>query len=471
MNTHSQNLFRKNYLFPGNDNANCIPTNDNGFLLFGTADTGHVMTLLKVDSLGSITWSKGYLFPWIESLQAIQTHDSGFLVAAVGASYSWVWGYGGHAVILMRLNNNGDTLWIKNYASADNLGIGSLIETKEKSFIIAIGGSYHSGTTFNQIDAIDSTGNILWSLESPNAGILAPSHNGGFMIFTGPYAYRLDSAANIISTHYYFSFYNYGCSHSCPTPDGGYLIFYGYSGGQVLLKIDSMSVPVWAIKPPNWINELKTTPNGEILIGSLNGWFKKLDHSGASIYSLSTNTYHAKFVSTFDGMPALYGTDDIITTGDDDIYLYRTDSIGSNLCMLQTSVAPDSLFPLPIDSQINTISNVFGGGIEWLYASDPIQNRTYSTVDGCIIANQSDQSELNQIEVYPNPSNGTINIRAAFNIEVIKLFDTAGRIVWMNNSIGSDEYLLQANKLSRGIYYLEISTNKNTFYEKLFIEK
>jgi hypothetical protein len=169
-------------------------------------------------------------------------------------------------------------------------------------------------------------------------------------------------------------------------------------------------------------------------------------------------------------MPALYGIDDISTQGNDDIYLYRTDSIGSNLCFQQTSIISDTVLPLPLDSQLNNIIAIMGGDIQWSYAGAPIQNRGYNVIDGCIIANQPIVPEPIYAIVFPNPSKGIINIQSELNIDYVRLTDPSGRIMWNIDNLNLRELSIQFDNQRNGFYILEISIDKHLIYKKIILE-
>ena len=56
----------------------------------------------------------------------------------------------------------------------------------------------------------------------------------------------------------------------------------------------------------------------------------------------------------------------------------------------------------------------------------------------------------NSFSVYPNPSNGYINIQSSVNNENVNIYNTIGKKVWS----GIIENIVQVY-LSKGIYFLE----------------
>ena len=72
-----------------------------------------------------------------------------------------------------------------------------------------------------------------------------------------------------------------------------------------------------------------------------------------------------------------------------------------------------------------------------------------------------DNSERNQITVYPNPSNGLVTINGLLNVMnySVEVIDLQGRIVYSVTNQGQ----LNLDQLDNGIYTLRISTEKGLF--------
>ncbi|PHS07846.1 MAG: glycosyl hydrolase [Kordia sp.] len=84
-----------------------------------------------------------------------------------------------------------------------------------------------------------------------------------------------------------------------------------------------------------------------------------------------------------------------------------------------------------------------------------------------------DDLEAGQFVLYPNPSTGIFNIKfkdvntdTSFNV-----YDVTGKIVYskLENQI-SNEYILDLNQLSSGIYFLEVESNNKRATKKLMIK-
>jgi hypothetical protein len=91
-------------------------------------------------------------------------------------------------------------------------------------------------------------------------------------------------------------------------------------------------------------------------------------------------------------------------------------------------------------------------------------NRTYSNVK----AVDFDQHYPNQLQLYPNPSTGIVNIQLGQNLPVksIRIFNSLGQLV---EHYSNSETVLNLNHLEKGIYHLEIETTDNIYIQKQLV--
>ncbi len=62
------------------------------------------------------------------------------------------------------------------------------------------------------------------------------------------------------------------------------------------------------------------------------------------------------------------------------------------------------------------------------------------------------ENEIQEIHVYPNPTSGVINIKAATKIQSLKLYNNLGQLILENKEVND----LDVSKISEGIYFLKI---------------
>ncbi len=71
------------------------------------------------------------------------------------------------------------------------------------------------------------------------------------------------------------------------------------------------------------------------------------------------------------------------------------------------------------------------------------------------------QNELDNVSVYPNPTNGIVNIHAINNIDGVEVYDIQGRIL-QRNAVGAAAYQLDLSSRQSGVYFLKVlSDNKS----------
>lgn len=119
--------------------------------------------------------------------------------------------------------------------------------------------------------------------------------------------------------------------------------------------------------------------------------------------------------------------------------------------------------------------------VTWISSINPNQSSDDTAEDSDTEGNSDDQDStssvaelnyLNQIEIYPNPSNGMIHLKASngtTNIESVKVFNFIGQEVYKSNSINT--LSLDLSHLEMGTYFVEIqSENQYRSIKKIQIQ-
>lgn len=115
----------------------------------------------------------------------------------------------------------------------------------------------------------------------------------------------------------------------------------------------------------------------------------------------------------------------------------------------------------------------------------PVDNNTVAVLENNIIniverttnvknnPLQTTQNKINNLTIYPNPTNGKVNISAPENIKNIRIFDIQGRLVVENNTnIAADNVTeLDLSFANNGIYIVQISTENEIITQKLVLAK
>jgi len=87
----------------------------------------------------------------------------------------------------------------------------------------------------------------------------------------------------------------------------------------------------------------------------------------------------------------------------------------------------------------------------------------------------SEPESATLLQVFPNPSNGNFNIRAAFDLKdvTVKLYNLQGKLIIETNvgSVSKDNAInISTENLTAGMYFLDISSNQQNYRSKVFIK-
>jgi len=72
----------------------------------------------------------------------------------------------------------------------------------------------------------------------------------------------------------------------------------------------------------------------------------------------------------------------------------------------------------------------------------------------------------NSVTIYPNPSNGILNVKGKFNIKSTQLFDVQGRLL-QSNIVNDTTAVIDLSSQSKGIYFVKVITDNGIKVEKL----
>lgn len=153
-------------IYGGNfyDAGFCVKkTNDGNFIIAGTSTNGLTTPfdgfLMKIDNNGELIWQKNYGGNNYEEIYSVvETDDNGFILCGKTNSF----GAGGYDAYIVKTDFSGEQEWVRNYGSSNNDYAKSIIKTDSGDYIIV-------GTTTNDFYKsniytikIDSEGNTKW---------------------------------------------------------------------------------------------------------------------------------------------------------------------------------------------------------------------------------------------------------------------------------------------------------------------
>lgn len=133
----------------------CIqPTSDGGYIILGEIDgSSYEVYLIKTDANGGVLWTNtfpyGSVFYSDYGNSVKQTSDGGYIIA--GSAYS----SGFPSVYVIKTDVNGVLIWSDTYAAGDGE---SVVQTTDGGFVV-VGQSSSSDV---QMIKVDANGNMLW---------------------------------------------------------------------------------------------------------------------------------------------------------------------------------------------------------------------------------------------------------------------------------------------------------------------
>lgn len=365
--TFSQITFQK--IYGGEGGYSVVETFDNGFITVGTIkdiESSHYdVYLIRTDQTGDTLWTRSYGGEGSEFGQSVmQTVDSGFIVTGYTNSF----GAGGNDVYLIRTNKYGDLEWSRTYGGG-SIDIGYWIEkTIDNNFII-IGHTANYGAGINDIYLIkiDSLGDLQWTKTygasyNDYGYCVKQMADSGFIILGKTWSFdqntllslliKTDGEGNIT----WSKTFEGRNSSSIEITDDGCVILAGnivnpVSGFQNLFlsKIDMNGNIIWAKTYDNNYsdyklaspNDVQQTSDGGLITTCSYGYeicLMKTDDLG----SIEWGKTYGEGGRCNDNAYSTYQTDDngfIITgrtqsnsIGYDDLFLFKTDSLGNSGC-------------------------------------------------------------------------------------------------------------------------------------------
>ncbi|NNT72526.1 T9SS type A sorting domain-containing protein [Flavobacterium sp. IMCC34852] len=94
----------------------------------------------------------------------------------------------------------------------------------------------------------------------------------------------------------------------------------------------------------------------------------------------------------------------------------------------------------------------------------PVETNDYETIFQAL--SNPDFETDNSVSIYPNPSNGIVNIKGDFNIKSIQLFDVQGRIL-QTNIVNENNTTIDIAAQNVGVYFIRVVSDKGIKVEKL----
>jgi hypothetical protein len=230
--------------------SSVLQTYDCGYIFTGTI--GHIY-IVRIDSLGDTLWTR-IIIPSNHSSRAEEiqpTSDSCYII--VGTATDYIANDYFDEIYLLKINDDGDTLWSKRYGQWQCFGQ-SVQQTYDSGYIVA--GRWVAGSCLMKTDSL---GDSLWHKSHDNGWLFSvrETTDGGF-VSAGRIDYyydiliiKTDSLGDTLWTRTFGDSANNVGHCIRETPDGcyviaGYTASYGAGGNDLyLLKIRDSGDTLW----------------------------------------------------------------------------------------------------------------------------------------------------------------------------------------------------------------------------------
>ncbi|MCF8373078.1 MAG: T9SS type A sorting domain-containing protein [Bacteroidales bacterium] len=444
MPTRAQITFQQTYGGTGVEVGISVQqTTDGGYMLFGSTTSfgngGSDMYLIKTDEFGNQQWGQTFGGPASDfGVSARQTTDGGYILCG---SYS---GMVNDSLALIKTDSNGVEIWNKRYSGSVERDVGQFVQQTSDGGFIAVG---FTGTGFEEniyMLKIDLDGNEQWSKVIGSTG--------------------REYAECVRQTN-----------------DGGYIMFgetnsKGHGGKDMyLLKTNNMGDTLWTKTYGTSLDEIGrslwiTSDNGFILLGyedfdGGNLFLVKTDSLGneqwGNYYGGSGWDVGHAVQQTSDGGFILAGSkQDSIDINE--MYCIKTDDTGTVLW--------ENTYPKGLLSVAHSVEQTTDGGYVLLgYFNHPDYGYGYPDmylvkIDemGSAFVFDNDFHSVN-VSTYPNPfaESFTIKWHDPANREFgVTLSDCQGQTVRFIHNIKEREARFERGNLASGMYFYQLTSNK-----------
>jgi hypothetical protein len=364
------------------------------------------------------------------------------------------YGGGDKDVLLLKVDQNGNQIWMKTYGSWGNDMGDDIIATTDGNFLIV--GSSNSGSSTGQnanLIKIDPSGNQIWSKQYGGTGddyghSVKQCSDGGFILLGHTMSYGSNGDAYLVKTDGSGNeswYKNFGGAHYdegtylTTNSDGSFtfVVRDSSNAGQdidvKIIKTDGSGNLVWS---KNYGGNKKDTPkqitntsDGGYIIAAISrsfGWINP------DMWILKTNANgDTTWTRHYGGV------------SNEHAYVAKEMSDGSYISVGKTSsYGPDmDIIFLKLNSQ-----GTMAVGINELMAG------------------------ANTIHLYPNPNNGNMNIDlSGTEFAKISVSDALGQEIYSKEAIREEEVRIDLNTSKPGIYFLRCESDKGTALTKFII--
>ncbi|MDD5529526.1 MAG: T9SS type A sorting domain-containing protein [bacterium] len=440
-----------------------------------------------------------------------QTSDSGFIIT--GWTYSF--GAGDLDVYLVKTNSSGDTLWTRTFGGTNGDWGLSVQQTFDGGFIIT-GSTCSFGVNtpnFSNVYLVrtDSSGDTLWTRTfgetfDDYGNSVQQTQDSGFIIaevtlsgvgYNDAYLIKTNSSGALLWTNSYggtFDDYGYSVKQAS---DGGFIIT-GYTsstGGDVyLIRTDSSGGMLWARTfggtKGDCGNSVQQTKDGGFIVagattsfgtGNDDVYLIKTNSSGDTIwtrtYSRGVCNYGNSVQQTCDSGFIIAGTTNSFAAGISDscdVYLVRTNSLGDTLW---TKTLGGTKYDDGCSVQQTSdggfivvgITTSFGAGGSDVYL---IRLGKETAVE----ENSNIKTQNTKLEISQNPFIKSTIIKYCIPVRtqvILSVYDISGSCVktLINGEKEAGSYSINLKDLKTGVYFVRLTAGTFKETKKLVLMK
>ncbi|MFC2102255.1 T9SS type A sorting domain-containing protein [Bacteroidota bacterium] len=452
----SQITFERNYGGADDDIGKCVrQTSDEGYIICGYTKSfsanDYDAYIIRTDAFGDTLWTRILGGPGYDATYSLViTPDNGYVICGTyldpGKATNDVW--------LIRMDDNGDTLWTKHDYSATSAEAHSITLNATNGYIITGVREDGGGTGHAFLMQTDTNGNENWSHDYPfwstsGGNAVINTNDEGFLIcgYIDTYNPSWNRNMGLIKTtnqgdtlwtrQVGGSAYEIGWS-VCECPTGGYLAS-GYTTGYGALSGDGFIAKLTGLGSIEWqnhfgksgldviydisatsdLNYIGTGISGEQGSEFQEAWLIKIGESGDTLWSRS-----------FGGYRKSYGYS-----------VRQTDDEGYIFCGI-TNASGTNVYDIML---------------------------VKTTSDGVITTSLFQPEEETTYKVYPNPAHNRVIIEFPPGTKKMTITSPMGKLIREENLRNLQKLLLDLGGLPSGIYFLTFSDGESSIVKKLVI--
>ena len=439
--------FQKTYDFGYSDRGTCVKqTQDSGYVVAGWQGIGFStanIIVMKTDKYGTMQWSD--IIGNDERYANYVTNCSSGGYAVVGFIPIVRDSVSSEDIYVIRLNNNGDTVWTRHYGTP-SLESGTCIqETLNHDFVISFASHDTSG-----ILKIDSVGNVLWwKRYFIYNGV---SFNNIFELPTGDYILSGSTAKGTP---------NLSQGAIMRTDSNGDSLWFRDYGGigedqfyEAQKTLDG-NIIVAGISAPN----VSSTYDSYVLKLDLNGdtiWTKRFGTQNDGCLSISVCS---------DGGYIVGGT--IYYPTNSDMFITKLNAYGDSLWTKDFGDSTGSIgyFVRQTNDKGYILVGESGAGDVYLVKTDSTGN--------AILSINELGSQSFSFNAYPNPATTTLNLTISNEegIKNVRIYNLLGEcLLHQQLTTNNQQVTLDVSSYAKGVYFVEVQTEEGIMRKKIIKE-